>query len=256
MRGQNTLSLNLVGILFVLALAGCNQASIMQRMTSPQDESNARNYIDLLRQNQFSRIEKDMDPSLDDGAIPDTLASMAAMFPAQQPVSVKVVGMNISRDNYSSRTNVTLEYEFSGKWLLANVATKKADGVAAITGFHVYQIPDSLEHQNRFTLVGKSAAQYAILLADVLAQVLSLYAFVACLRTKMGKGKWFWSVVCLLGVGQLGVDWTTGQINFNPWAVHLPPGGATAPLYGAWVVFVSLPLGAVLFLSLRDRGYW
>jgi hypothetical protein len=63
-------------------------------MTSPQDESAARNYVDLLRQKQFDRIEKDMDPSLDDGAIPDMLANRAAMFPVQQPVSIKVIGMN------------------------------------------------------------------------------------------------------------------------------------------------------------------
>jgi hypothetical protein len=255
-RAKTARFLNVIGILFVLLLAGCNPASIVKRVTSPQDESAARNYVDLLRQDQFASIEKDMDPSLDDGNVRGMLVSMAAMFPAQQPASVKVVGMDVFHGTSSTTTNITLEYEFPAKWLLANVATIRTDGVATIVGFHVYQIGDSLEHRNRFTLVGKSVEQYATLLADILSQGLSFYAFVVCLRTKMGRGKWFWSVVCLLGVGQFGVDWTTGQINFNLWAVHLPPGGETAAPYGPWVVYVALPLGAVLFLSLRDRGYW
>jgi hypothetical protein len=255
-RGKNICFLNSVGVLFVLLLGGCNQASIMKRFTSPQDESVARNYIDLVRQKQFDRVEKDMDPSLKDADLEDKLANLAATFPAQQPVSIKVVGMNYAGDTNSSTVNITLEYEFPDRWLLATVDMKKADGAATITGFHVSSMPDSLEHHNRFTLVGKSADQYAALFVGILEVLLSLYAFTECLRTKMGKAKWFWSVLCLVGVGQFGVNWTTGQSDWTLLAIRLPPAAATAPLYGAWVIYVTLPLGAVLFLGLKDRGYW
>ena len=213
-------------------------------------KSVARNYVELLRQNRFDQIEKNLDPSL---ANPDdTLATMAAMFPSEEPTSVKVVGANIIRGR-DSKAFITLEYEFSGKWLLANVAMQKKDGATTITAFNVTSIPDSLENLNRFTLVGKSWAHYTVLLLGVLAVLLSLYAFVLCLRTRMGKVKWLWAVVCLLGVGGLGMNWTTGQSNFTPLAFHAPPAGAGAPLYGAWIVYVSLPVGPVLFLMLRDR---
>jgi hypothetical protein len=228
----------------------------MNRVTSPQDAAAARNYIDLLRQNKFAQIEKDMDPSLQYLNLRDVLTNMAALLPAQQPVSVKVVGMNTIRESNSSTINATLEYEFPGRWLLANVATKKKDGVVTIVGFHVYQIPDSLEHQNQFTLVGKSFDQYATLFVGTLEVVLSLCAFVVCLRTKMAKGKWLWSIICLLGVGQFGVDWTTGRSSWTALAIHLPPAGAAAPLYGAWVIYVSVPLGAIVFFGLLDWGYW
>jgi hypothetical protein len=256
MHGPNTRFLAFVCVSFLLLLAGCDQASIMKRWASPQDEVAARNYVDLLRQSQFDQIEKDLDPSLEGPYMRSTLSGMALVFPAQQPVSVKVVGINSFHDAYSSTNNITLEYEFPDKWLLANVVIKRADGVATIVGFHVSPIRDSPEHLNRFTLDGKSAGQYATLLAGVLVLVLSFYAFVVCLRTRMGKGKWFWSIMCLVGVGQLSIDWTTGQSNLTAFAVRLVPFSAVAPLYGAWVVYVSLPVGAVLFLYLRDRGYW
>lgn len=252
-RRQNIRSLIVAEALFIVLLAGCNQASLMQKMTPQADAEAARNYVTLLRQSNFDQIEKDLDPSLKEADVRDTLATMAAKFPAGTPSSIKVVGANVFRGADAYRTSITLEYEFPRKWLLANVARQTRDGVTTVTRFQVTPIPDSLENLNRFTLAGKSWVQYTVLLLGALAVVLSLYAFVLCLRTRMGKTKWLWAVICLLGGGRLGMNWTTGQSDFTLLSIHLPPAGATTPLYGAWVVYVSLPLGAVLFLVLRDR---
>jgi hypothetical protein len=177
------------------------------------------------------------------------------MFPAQDPVSVKVVGVNIFRVPDSSTTSITLEYEFPQKWLLASVVTQKRDGIATITGFHVNPIRDSLENLNKFTLLDKGVAQYTVLILAVLSSLLSLCAFVLCIRTKMEKRKWFWLILTLLGVGNLGINWTTGQPFFALLQVRLIPAGAAAPPYGAWVVYVSLPLGAIAFLIHREKTF-
>jgi len=249
LHGQAICSANLV--LLLVLLAGCDQANLMREMTAPEDESAAINYVDLLRQNKVDQIEKDLDHSLEDAGTQSMLASMAGLFPNQQPVSVKVVGMQGFRDGAFSSVNITLEYEFPEKWLLANVVTKRGSGSVTITGFHVYEISDSLEHRNRFTLADMSVGKFTTLLFAVVAVVLSLYAFVVCIRTNL-KRKWLWSIVSLLGVGQLSINWITGEARINALAFHLPPGGATATPYGPWVVYVSLPVGAILFLLLRD----
>jgi len=254
LRRQIIRSITLIGILFLVVFAGCDPAGVMNKMTPQQDESVARNYIDQLRQNKFDQIEKDMDSSISDSDIPGALVKMAAMFPAQDPVSVKVVGVNIFRVPNSSTTDITLEYEFPQKWLLARVVTQKRDGIATITGFHVNPIRDSLENLNKFTLLGKGVAQYTVLLLAVLSSLLSLYAFVVCIRTERGKRRWLWLILVLVGVCKLGVNWTTGQSSFVPLVVWLPPAGAAAPPYGAWTVYVSIPLGALAFLILREMA--
>ena len=174
------------------------------------------------------------------------------MFPAQEPVSTKVVGFRRFLGNVR-RTEITLEYEFPQKWLLAEVVTQKSGGVTTIVGFHVTPIADSLENLNRFTLVGKGAPQYEILSLAVLAPLFSLYVFVLCIKTRMGKKKWLWLIFILLGIGKLVVNWTTGQVFFTPIAIQLPPAGANAQLYGPWLVYVSIPLGAIIFLIMRKR---
>ena len=93
-----------------------------------------------------------------------------------------------------------------------------------------------------------------MLLLAVAALIVSIYGFISCLRSQMGKKKWLWAVICLLGIGKLAVNWTTGAIGFTPIWVGMPPAGAVmVPLYSPWVVYASFPLGAVMFLIWRAR---
>jgi hypothetical protein len=241
-----------LGGLFLAVLSGCDQATLMKKMTPQEDEAITRRYVDDLRQNRFDQIEQDLDPGLKDSNMHGTLASMAAMFPALEPVSTKVVGFRSFLGNVR-RTEITLEYEFPQKWLLAEVVMQKSGGVTTIVGLHVTPIADSLENLNRFTLVGKGATQYAILSLAVLAPLFSLYVFVLCIKTRIGKKKWLWLIFIVLGIGKLVVNWTTGQVFFTPLAIQVPAAGANAQLYGPWLVYVSIPLGALIFLIMRKR---
>ena len=100
-----------LGVLFFAGLSGCNQATLMKTMIPQKDEAITRRYVDDLRQNRLDQIEQDMDAGLKDSNLHSTLASMAAMFPAQEPVSTKAVGFRSFFGN-ARRTEITLEYEF------------------------------------------------------------------------------------------------------------------------------------------------
>jgi hypothetical protein len=242
-------------VVMVLALvAGCDQASMLKAMTPSADEQAAKSYIDLLRQHKFEQIEQDIDPGIRAPNLHETLMGMAALIPAKNPTSVKVVGANTFKSPGIYRSNITFEYQFSNQWLLANVAIQKKDGVSTIVGFNVNKLFDSLENLNRFNLAGKSMGQYAVLAGAILISLLSLYALVLCARTRIPKRKWLWIVFILLGIGKFTVNWTTGQWGFMPLSVQLFSAGAVAPLYGAWMLSISLPLGAIWFL-LRRKSF-
>jgi hypothetical protein len=67
--------------------------------------------------------------------------------------------------------------------LLASVMTESKGNVSTVTGFHVNPMADSLENLYKFSLFGKSAAQYLVLLCGVCALMFSLYVLVVCIRT-------------------------------------------------------------------------
>jgi hypothetical protein len=101
----------LVGVAFCVFLLGCDDAAIMRKWTPPQAEANARNYVELLRQGKFERIEHDLDTSVTDSNIRDMFAKMAALFPAGDPESVKVVGAHTFHGQGYSTADITLEYQ-------------------------------------------------------------------------------------------------------------------------------------------------
>jgi hypothetical protein len=186
------------------------QASILERLTPPQAEAQAKAYVDLLRANQFDRIERDFDPSLAGQGTENQLVEMASLFPVQEVESVKVVALNSHQNADSSDLRITLEYEFPGKWLLASLVTRSQDGAQTIAGFHVDEIPDSLEHANRLTLAGKGFEQYLILSMLLIDLGLTFHALELCVRTRLTRRTWFWPIVCLFGVSRFAVNWTTG----------------------------------------------
>ena len=236
-----------------MTLARSHQADIMERLTSPSDKAQVEAYVDLLQQRKFDVIEKGLDPDLVGDGTSGQLAQMAAQLPEQQPTSVKVVGLNrYRRDDLLTQT-VTLEYEFPGRWLLANLTTQTKAQVQTITGFYVNAIPDSLEHDNRFTLADKGLDQYLVMLMALIDMGLTLLALVLCLRSGVNKRNWFWPIVCVFGVGRIAVNWTSGQTNFTPIWIGFPPAGAATTFYGPWTVYAAIPVGVILYMLLQAR---
>jgi hypothetical protein len=241
----------LVVITFCVSLVGCDQAALMKKFTPPEEESIAKGYVELLQQRKFDQIEHDLDSSLIDSNVGNTLSKMAAFFPAERPESVKVVGAHIYRDQQSSKVDITFEYQFPSKWLLVNVTTQKNGDVRTVMGFHVTPIADSLENLNKFTLVGKSALQYLTLACDVGSLLFTLYVFALCIRSKDMKPKWLWLIIVLVGVGKFAVNWGTGQWTYQLIAIQIPCFSMTRSLYGPWMVAAYVPLGAMVFLYRR-----
>jgi hypothetical protein len=239
------------GIAFCAFLVGCDEASLMRKWTPPGAQSAAQGYVELLRQGQFDHIEHDSDPSIVDSHFRDTLAKMAAIFPAETPQSIKVVGAHVFHGPEYSTTDITLEYQFPGKWLLAQITTQQKGAVSSIVGFHVNLIPDSLENLNKFTLAGKSPTQYLTLICSVSSLLFALYVFVQCIRSKDMKPKWLWAIIVLVGVGKFAVNWGTGQWAYQLLAIQIPCFSMTRPIYGPWVVAAYLPVGAIVFLHRR-----
>lgn len=240
-------------LLALALLCGCDSSWVMNLMTPKEDERVARGYLALMRSHDLERIEKDLDPALQNDNVRETLARMVPQMPAQQPLSSKIVGAHTWRGQDVYVSNISFELHYPDLWMLANVAVQKKHGQSTIVGLNIVPMSDSLENLTRFSLAGKSGAQYAILALAVAAAVLTLAALVRALRTPGLERRWLWIIFILVGFGKLAVDWSTGVVSLKLPALQLFSASALAPLYGSWTVAASLPLGALVFL-LRRRG--
>lgn len=245
----------LIVLLFTVLVAGCSQESMMKAFTSPEDERVAKDYIALLQQKKFDQIENDLDPAIKTNSadLHQTLLGMAALIPAQSPVSIKLVSASFLNGTERHKSDITYEYQYPDQSILVRVAVQRKDGVSTIIGLNVRKLSDAGVADNAFSVSGKSALQYTMLSAAVIAPLFSLYALVLCIRTRMRGKKWLWIIAILLGVGTFSINWTTGHWGFQLVSVQLFSASAFAPQYGTWTISVSLPLGAILFLLRRKE---
>jgi hypothetical protein len=264
-------------LLLVLPLGGCNRdnyfrlfgydrAALLKKYTPQDDEALAIRYVDLLRQSQFEQIEDRLDPSIKNAVTRDALTGMSYTIPTGEPTSIKTVDSRVVNSRDGSTSCITLEYEFepqatpirgrtevSGTWLIAQVVIQTKGSVKTIAGLHVSPSSRSFEEINEFTLADKGISQYAGLFLAIGAAAFSLYAFVLCIRTRMGKKKWIWLILILIGVFRLTVNWTTGEWSFTPLTVQVPPVITACSLYGACMLQIMVPGGAIAFLILRKK---
>jgi hypothetical protein len=235
----------------LIVLAGCSQEDLLKKIASPEDEATAKQYIDQLRSERFEQIEKDMDTGIAGPQTHDVLVRMAALIPDSEPDSATLVGAHTLHQSNSVTKNLTFEYDFSGKWFLINVATRETEGRLTIVGFNVYPQPASQAKLNAFELAGKSALQYVVLALAAILPLFTLYVLVVCVRTRLTGRKWPWVLFILVGIGKLAVNWTTGAWSVAPLSMQVFSASAVAGLNSPWVVAVSFPLGAIVFLLSR-----
>jgi hypothetical protein len=232
-----------------LKLFGYDRASLLRRSMPPGDEALARDCVDLLLQNRFDEIEARLDPSMRGVDTNEKLAEMSSYFPSR-PISVKPVEAGIVRGRDFSTTSITLQYQFQQSWLLAHVEIRREAGVRKISAFWIKPTTEPFEVMNEFTL-DKGFPQYAGLLLTLSVTGLTSYAFVLCIRMKIGNKKWIWLVAILVGICRLTVNWTTGKWLFTPLAFRIPPVTVSCSAYGPWMLQIFSPVGAIAFLRLR-----
>lgn len=219
-----------------------------------EDEAQGRSYVESLRKREFGPIEEAAGDSIEsEEDLAGTLTEMADVFPSGEPESVTLVGAHRFTSDGTSRLDLTYEYEFPDQWVLASVVLEESNGESKIVGLNVNPQKESLKEQNRFTLSGKTPAHYLILLLAIVLPLFTLWTLILCIRTNIKGKKWPWILFVLFGFGQLGLNWTTGDLSFNPVSFQLFSSSIFSAFNGPWTLSISIPVGAIVFLVKRNE---
>lgn len=113
--------------------------------------------------------------------------------------------------------------------------------------------PANINDLEGFVLEGKSVEQYVFLSIAVISTLFCLTMLVLCVKSEISK-KWLWFPLILLGVGQLTIPWVSGNYPFKEifhvllLHIQILPIGFLKADFEPWVLSITLPLGAILFL--------
>jgi hypothetical protein len=241
----------------VCALSGCGP---MDKFYEGPDGDFGKSLFSDLQARNIKTLQQRFDPKVLATVSPSTFDQMAAVFPPTPPRSVAVVFITKKlhlEPGTTRRVDVSLQYEFENRWLLADAAWRETDsGEKIVEGMKVQPLAQSLQELNSFQLTGKGIANYAILALAVAMPLFCTAAFIACIRTPMPrKRKILWCLGILVGFGRLGVNWTSGAIAVSPLYVQfLSAGWLRWGPFAPQEISIAVPLFAMLFFWMRCQG--
>ena len=242
----------LAGLLLLTVTTGCGGGGWRREPPAPEDVEFARQYIALFQTRSWPAIEMGMDPALKDPQIRTKVMGMASLFPPGEPVSAPLIGWNVNRSGTSRTSSLSFQYEFPGRWILANVVVERQGQAPVVKSVQIHAIREPLERVNRATLTGKGWAHYAAIAVAAAVLLLVLYAFVLAVRTPAPSMKWGWALFVLVGIVRFAFNWTTGTLSFVPMAIQFFGSGFTkGSPYEPLVVTTSIPVGAIVYLIQR-----
>ncbi|GEM_PF-861950 len=258
MKARQPIVVFSICIVMLISFFGCSPQKFIKNMAPKESDQFAREYINLVRNENYDKAIKLFDPQfVNDGSIStfkiihtylDNGKLLSTELIDYRGTSFKAISGNLK--SYKMQTFV-YQLHFEKAWVIVNITLKYQDNKLMIYNFSVNEIPKPISELNAFTLSNKTLVHYVILLLAILIPIFIVFSIILCARTKMKK-KWLWIIFISLGIGQLSVNWATGQLGFQMLQLQLLGAGCIrSGLYGPWILTVGMPVGAIIFFVKR-----
>ena len=237
----------------VLALAGCEGAGL----TASQD-AELRAVFTQVRLGRIAEAEARFDPQFSRPQLAKTLAGLARVIPRGAPSSVRRLAADRVETHLGQAYLATYEYGYPDRFLIVRTGIfRPPAGPPMVNTFYVDVTPMSVVRANAFTLENKSPLQFGFLALAVLSPLIVVIALISLARSMRVRRKGLWMVGMVIGVGAMTMNWTTGAVALHPlfvdpfglWVLHADTPAAP------WILTVSLPLVALIYLILRLFGW-
>jgi len=235
-------------LLTILALVAACAAPL-----APDDEAAVTSVFAQLKHHDFAAIEARMPPRLRTAVTDARVGAEAAKIPDGEPRRIKPIApQTTDLPGGARQIGATREYFYPDRLLVVSTALLNAPGrPPAILSLSVQAFSPSALAAGRFQFEGRNSIQYFLLGLAIAIPLLLAYALLRLAFDDRSRWKWLWTPFILIGWTQLSVNWATGVIVFQPFGLLLLGAsvGRGSLDISPWVVTVSLPLGALIYLS-------
>lgn len=235
-----------------LLLAACDQEAEFQKWIPKAEAEEGKQILAQLAARRFDLLEERLDPILREPDAQRKLGELAALIPAGQPKNIAVIGSNTIKRDTDIDYNLTYEYEYDSGWVIEYAFLQRKAGKLLLSGLQIIPQAQSQKAINTFSFAGKGPLHYIIFAFACLIPILIVATLVLCARAKRLQKKWLWMLFIAVGLVQFSLNWTTGQLNIQPFSFQLLGAGffSSGP-YAPLVLTIALPIGALVFLARR-----
>jgi len=213
----------------------------------------ARGTAEIVQSGDSAGLSRIVDQSLTGAASWQTWHQVVDTLRAWHPDTLELVGYNVTTGPGTYVAAITYQARSSGSTGLFHISLQRRQRGLVVTGVRVESISAPLQVTNAFTFTGRTWRHYLILALAAGAAITSLIAATLVALTPMPR-RWLWALFALVGFGQFGINWATGEMFLNPVRFQLLAAGYFRPgLVGPWIISASVPLGAIWALWHRHQ---
>jgi hypothetical protein len=255
-RFQSLTRYSLIAYLLLLLLPSCGLPLSTGEIGQTPEAAFLQDLMNKLAARDYTALRAELAPEAQTANADEMLVKMAGFLPTGKPTKVEFVGWNVNYNSTLGRSaSVAAQFTYDGnKWILATAQFRGDAGNYKVAGFNVQPLPKSLAELNAFSFAGRGFVHYAVIAAATAAFLVTVAALYACVRTKGLKRKWLWLLFIVFGLPTLSLNWTTGAITIDLIRLQLLSAAVSRTgLLGPWIVSVSLPVGAIIFLWKRRQ---
>lgn len=235
-----------------LALSACDRRQVAHWLAPTDQDAAGRQYVEDIRARNFTPVQKDLAPSV---RVSDAALLQLATFlnAGETPRSITLVTRDVRTAAGVTHYNLGYQYEFAKDWRLIELHLEKTGSVTKIAGLHTFEISAPLQAVNALRFADKAPRHFIFLAALIGMALFTIATAFVCWRTVMGRGKYLWLLIIILGFGEVAINWTSGLVYLDPVALELFGVGFDRDLSGVWTLQIGLPLGAILFWVFRAK---
>ncbi|MCF8219017.1 MAG: hypothetical protein K9I29_01425 [Bacteroidales bacterium] len=240
----------IISLIVILFLSSCNMESTMEKIIPTEVDSFARQFISDVQNGDISHcLTKVSEKSKNEGTI-KFLTNTSANISSYNINSLRMINARQTREiGKNPVTNYYIEYEqeVADGFLLFMMTIRKSKGTLKISKMDGRLMESSLSEINRFTFINKSFRHYLFFTLLLLTVGFIVITLITAIRTKL-KFKWLWIIGILIAFVKFELNWTTGELGFQPLSFQLLGAGFTkSGLVAPWMLSFSIPLVAFAF---------
>jgi hypothetical protein len=232
-------------LILLLLSAGCG---ILK--PDPVADELGRRIIHQMASGNIDGVLEVLEVSKSDPEVMTQLHVISDSLAAEQADSIVLIGYNNTVTVGGAQGDLT--YELHGqRWMLVGITWRRRGDTTVAIGLHYQWMPASMASINAFTISGRSWKHFLVLGLAVVCFLVSLITAIVMIRTTMPR-RWLWAFVSIIGIGGVGINWSTGQTWISPSSFNLFSAGfLRLGSLGPWSVSFAVPLGAMLALWQR-----
>jgi hypothetical protein len=237
--------------LSIVLLSGCNMDKLPDSIIPKEANDFAINYLNRLSAGDTAYCLSGVgyDNLTSDGR--QLIIKVSGYLENKKLASSRIINVvqQTGLRGGENRTDTHLEYEyvFGPDYVYFTVDLRKEDGAFKIFKFDAGRSNVSIFEANKFTMSGKSFMQYLFLALGISLIIFKAVTLFAAIKTPM-PAKGLWIAFILISCCTFSIDWTTAETSASLLRIGIIGAGMSkTSLVGAWIVHVSIPLGATIF---------